>query len=151
VPGCRAKTVCVHSVVHEGEKFAGRGDPGDVAAPALGDTPVGGFDVAAGVVLRDGLDRGPAQQPRALFGDRAAVDLGVGLAVTGGHARPRTQPLGRGETADVANLGHEHRPERRADPVEGLDGPVAGIIDQPGRDAPIQAQHLGVIDRDQIA
>ena len=72
--------------------------------------------------------RRPPHDGRALFGDPALVGVGVGLVELGGHARPRAQMPGGGETVHVADLGHEDRRGDRPDPVYGLDGPVTGVV-----------------------
>ena len=104
---------------------------------ALGDAVVVHGDRGGAFLPADRFDGRPADQAASLFGDLAPSDVGVGLAVAGGQAGPRAQ-LGRaGEAGGVADLGHEHRSEDRADPGDGLGGPVAGMSaeqvgDQPG-------------------
>ena len=48
----------------------------------------------AAVVADDRFERGPAHQLRALFGDLAAHDFGVGLAMPGREPGPRAQRFG---------------------------------------------------------
>src|SRR6187397_2888448 len=66
--------------------------------------------------------------------DRAAVHRGVGLAMPRGQPGPAAQLLRPGEPAHVADLGDEHRGERRADPADLLDHPVAAMPGEPARD-----------------
>ena len=102
--------------------------------------------------LEDRLDRRPAHQAAALFGDRPAVNLGVGLAVTRAPPRRRTQLVRRREASDVADLGNEHRGQHRADPVDRLDRPIPTMIDQMSGDAPVQRNAISVsVDLDQAA
>ncbi len=73
-----------------------------------------------------------AQRTRrlALLGDRTSAHLGIGLAVAWCEPRPRAQPVGIGEAPHVTDLGDEHSGQHRAHPVDGLDGPVAGVVAQ---------------------
>ena len=64
---------------------AGGGDDADVAAAAGGHLFADPADHAGLRQDLDGLDGGPADQPGALFGDPAAVYVGVGLVVFGGQ------------------------------------------------------------------
>ena len=79
------------AVVDEGEKLACRGDPADGTASVLGDTVMERGDGGGATLAAHGLDRRPAHQPRALFGDMPAMHMGVGLAVAWGEPRPRAQ------------------------------------------------------------
>ena len=72
-----------------------RGDASDVAAPAGTDAGLDRGDLRVAHGTGDGFDGGPAQQPRALLGDVAALGVGVGLAVDAGSARP-TSTTGAG-------------------------------------------------------
>ena len=78
-----------------------------------------------------GFDRSPADQPRALFGDPAAVHLRVGLVVFRCQSSPTCQLRWLAEAADVPDLGNKHRAEYWADPRNGLNGLIAGVSTQP--------------------
>jgi hypothetical protein len=83
---------------------------GDAGAASVGDAvEVGGLLAASGEPL-GGLDRGPAHQPGALFGGRAAAHGGVGLVLRGGGPGPGAQLRRGGEAVHVADLGHEGAP-----------------------------------------
>ncbi|MDX3530057.1 hypothetical protein P1P75_27500 [Streptomyces sp. ID05-39B] len=49
-----------------------------------------------------------------------------------------------GEAGDVADLGGEHGGQDRADPADGLDRLVAGVVGEPGGDLPIEPGELRV-------
>jgi hypothetical protein len=59
--------------------------------------------------------------------------------------------VGGREAGDVADLGHEHRGEDRADPGDGLDGPVAGVVGQGGLDALLGHLDLAFDDLHHVA
>src|SRR5919106_6866978 len=84
----------------------------------------------AAVVAGDRFDRCPPHQRRALFGDVAAVDLGVGLAVAGGEARPRAQVPSVREPTDIADLGDHDRGGDATHAVKGLDRAVTLVVSQ---------------------
>ena len=100
--------------------------------------------------LGDGFDRGPADQPRALLGDRAAPHDGVGLVMLGCQPGPRTQLARPREAGDVTDLRHEQRREDPPDPVDGLDRPIARMAGELVGQGPLERDHLGVIDGDQV-
>jgi len=81
----------------------------------------------------DGFDRGPADQSGSLLGDPASMHGLVRLRVLRSQAGPRGQLLHTREPVHIADLGHEHRPEDRPDPGNGLHRGVAGIITEPVR------------------
>jgi hypothetical protein len=96
-----ADMAIAQAVVDQGEQFAGDGDDGDVAAAAGGDLGAGGDQPAGGGWdFLGGLDCGPADQGGTLFGDRAAVHGGVGLAVARGQPGPGAEVSGAGETRE---------------------------------------------------
>ena len=68
-----------------------RGHGTDVAAAAVGDPLPQDPGHSAGWDVLDRLDRCPADQPGALFGDPAAVDMGVGLVMLGCEPGPARQ------------------------------------------------------------
>jgi hypothetical protein len=103
------------------------------------------------VVADDCFECRPADQLRALFGDLAAHDLGVGLAMAGRQPGPRTQRFGGTEPADVTDLSHEDRAERATNTIESLDGLVAAVVAQPLVDATFEHRHFAVVTVDQIA
>ncbi len=65
------------SVVDEREKLCGRGDATLVDPASLPDPGVEVGDWFDAVVALYRFDRGPAHQPRALFGDRTPHHFGV--------------------------------------------------------------------------
>src|SRR4029453_4732332 len=96
-------------------QLAGGGHDADVASAAGTDLVA---ELAQGGVRADpldGLDRGPADQPAALFGDPSAVHGGFGLVVFGGQPGPAGQVRGPVEAGDVADLGDEHGGQDRPD------------------------------------
>jgi hypothetical protein len=117
LPWCQAAHLAVtQAVVDQREQLAGGGDAADAGAAPAGDAvKVDGLLAACREPL-GGLDGGPADQPRALFGDRAAAHGGVGLAVAGRQPSPGAQLRGGGEAADVADLGDEDGGQHRAHP-----------------------------------
>ena len=76
--------------------------------------------------------------------------LEVRLVQLGGHARPAAQVPGRGEAADIADLGHEDGRLYRH-PVQGLDGPVATVVRQLVVDLPLDHGDLAVEDLQEAA
>ncbi|WBO61390.1 hypothetical protein O1G22_00035 [Streptomyces camelliae] len=124
-------------------------DLGDVPAAAGFDAgPVLG-DLGGGLAL-DRLHHGPAHQLAALFGDVPATDDGVGLVVPRGQPRPRAQPVGGGEAVHVADLSHKYGRQGRADAGQLLDGPVAGVVAKPFRDATVEHGFLSIEFADQL-
>ena len=75
--------------------------------------------------------------------------MGVGLGVPGRQPGPRAQLRGAGETGDVADLGHEHRGEDRADTADGLDRLVAAMLSEHVDDQGGEAVDLGAEGVDQ--
>jgi len=144
-------TVCVHSVIDEGENFAGGGDPPDVVAASIRDTMMVGPDRCRAALVGDGLDRGPTDQTAALFGYVTAVDLNVGLVMRRCEPGPAAQVPGAGEATDVADLGHEHCGQDGADPGDGLDGVEAGVGVEGGVDQALEHGDLTVDHLDQVA
>ncbi|MGW5240047.1 hypothetical protein ACWEOW_14035 [Monashia sp. NPDC004114] len=69
------------------ELASGGRDGTNVAAAARGEPLAQSADLGVRADPLDGFDRGPADQPEALFGDRAAMDVGVGLALLFGLKR----------------------------------------------------------------
>ena len=84
------------AVIDEGEKFAGRGHFGDVAAPPLGDAPVGVFEVAAGVVLLAASTAAQRNRRDPCLEIEPRCTLSVGLAMLRSQARPGAQAVGSG-------------------------------------------------------
>ena len=121
-------------VVDELDLGSRGGHDADVA-PAAGRHPVADA-TDPGVAGQDlhRLDRGPTDQSGALFGDPAAVHVGVGLAVLGGQPGPAGQLRGVLEPGDVADLGDEDRTQDRPDPGDLLDRQIAGVAGQPAAD-----------------
>ena len=123
-------------VEDEFELPAGGRDHPDVAAPTVPDpVPDPAHHAGLGQDLH-GLDRGPADQPGTLLGDPPAVHVLVGLVVLGRQPGPAGQLLGPREPVHVTDLGHEHRPQDRADTGDGLHRDEPGIAGQPGPDLP---------------
>ena len=110
-------------VVDELDLGSRGGHDADVA-PAAGRHPVADA-TDPGVAGQDlhRLDRGPTDQSRTLFGDPAAVHVGVGLTVLGGQPGPAGQLRGVLEPGDVADLGDEDRTQDRPDPGNLLAPP----------------------------
>src|SRR5437879_1992194 len=150
VAGEAADLAVAQPVVDEGEELTSRGDPGDVLPPAFRDAVVVLLDLLRAPHMRDGLDRCPPDEDRALLGDPAPADLQVRLPMLGGHPSPRAQLTGPGEAGDVTDLGHEDGGQGVADTVELLDGPVAMVVAQPAVDLPLEEVDLLVEDGDEI-
>jgi hypothetical protein len=112
--GEAADLAVAQAVVDEREDLAGHRHPRLVRAAPFGDTPKPRSQAGSAVIAGHRLDQRPAHQLRALFGDRTAGRLGVGLAMLGGQARPRAQRLGGAEPGDVADLGHQGASRRPA-------------------------------------
>jgi hypothetical protein len=91
-------------VEHVLDLLASGGDHTDVAAAAGTDSVADRPDPAGPRQDLYRLDRGPSDQPGALFGDSAAVHMGVGLVVFGGQAGPAGQLLCRAEPGHVCDL-----------------------------------------------
>ena len=68
-----------------------------------------------------------------------------------GQPGPRRQLCGSGEPVHVTDLGDEHRGQNRADPGDGLYGPVTGVGDQPAADQPGEQVDLDIEVVDQPA
>ncbi len=132
--GQTTDVVITQAVEHQPGQLPCGGDHPDVAATTRADpVAVSPEQGMTGHALHS-LDRGPAHQPGALFGDPAAVHRGVGLVMSRSQPSPGGQLLGSLEAGDVADLGDEHRGQDRPDTGNGLDRPVAGIGTQPARD-----------------
>ena len=86
--GEAADLAVAQPVVDECQQVAGGGDAADVATPPGTDVCFDRGDLGVTDGAGDGFDRRPAQQPRALFGDPAAGDVAVGLAVAWGQPGP---------------------------------------------------------------
>ena len=86
--GEAADLAVAQPVEDEGQQLAGGGDAADVATPAGADTGFDRGDLGVAYSAGDRFDSGPAQQARALFGDPAAGDVAVGLAVAWGQPCP---------------------------------------------------------------
>ncbi len=84
-------------------------------------------DGRIGALAGHGLDGGPTHESRALLGDVAPVDRGVGFFVRRGQPSPAAQMPRRGEPRDVADLGHEYRGQHWSDTGNGLHGVVAEV------------------------
>ena len=123
----RTDVAVAQPVVDQREQFACRGDLGDVLAAASFDTVLVGGDLGCRLVPLHRLDRRPADQFGALFGDMPAVHDGVGLAVAWGQPGPGAQLGGPGEAVHVTDLGDEHRRQHRSDTGYLLDGLIAAI------------------------
>ncbi|MET8647342.1 hypothetical protein ABZX69_38595 [Streptomyces sp. NPDC004074] len=50
----------------------------------------------------------------------------------------------------VTDLSHKHRRQGGADPGQLLDGPVAGVVTKPFRDAAVEQGFLGIESVDQL-
>ena len=120
-----ADVVIAQAEEDQHDQLAGRCHDTDVAAPAFPD-PVAGLP-EAGVTALHGLDRGPADQPRALFGDPAAMHGSVGLAMLRVQPGPAGQLRRPREPSDLADLGDEHRRQDGPDPGNGLDREIARV------------------------
>jgi hypothetical protein len=97
-----------------------------------------------------GLDRGPAHQGGALFGDRGAADGGVGLAMVWGEPCPAGQILGTGEPVNLTDLGDKDRSEGRSDPADLLDHPIPAMTAEPMSDHRPEHLDFTVIGIDQL-
>ena len=120
--GQGADLAVAHRVEDPGEQLARGGDLGDV----LGLLAAAGEDVVfapaqrvAGGHVLDRLHQRPPHERGSLLGDVPAADLDIGLPVPGGQPGPRAQPGWVREPGNVADLGHQHRREYRADARQG--------------------------------
>ena len=95
-------------VEHQLGQFPGGGDDADVAAAPLPDPVADLPEPGVAADALPGLDRGPADQARTLFRDRAAVHRGVGLASCSGDSA---------DMAEVRRLRAEVAELRRANEI----------------------------------
>ncbi len=144
-------TVCVHSVVDEGEELAGGGHSADGLAPPIGDTVVVGPDGGGASLVGHRFDCSPAHQPGSLSCDVAPLHSGVRLPVAWGEASPAAQLTRTREAGDVADLGHEDGGQHGAHPTDGLDGPVTVVVVEGSGNASLEHGHLPVDDLDDVA
>ena len=101
------------------ELSSGRGDCTDIAVAAAMRHLVSDRADATGPRQEfHRIDRRPPHQTRALLGDVAAVNGGVGLVMSRSQPCP-TRQLGRTvETMYITDLGHEQRRQHR--PMPGI-------------------------------
>ena len=91
-------------VEHVLQLDAGGGYRTDVAATPVRDSFPDLSDPAGPGQGLDRFDGCPPDQPGALFGDRAAVHVGVGLMMLRGHPSPTGQFRRRGEPGECDHL-----------------------------------------------
>ena len=92
----------------------------------------------------------PAQRPRALLGDPAAVHRGVGFVVGGRESGPTRQLGGTSEAAHVADLGDEHRRQHRPDAGCLLECLIAAMVAEPFGDQPGEPRFVAIEDVNEV-
>jgi hypothetical protein len=131
-----AHVTVAQRVEDELQLASGRGYGADVAAATVGNPLPQHPGHTSGWDVLDRLDRCPADQPGALLGDPAAVDMGIGLVMLGRQPRPARQLRRRGKPGDVADLGDEHRGQGGPDARDVLDRGVPRLLGHPAADHP---------------
>ena len=79
------------------------------------------------------------------------MDLRVRLAVARGQPSPAGEFLRPSETPHLADLGHEHRREHRADATDLLDRAIATMPRQQLSDHVVEPSDLGIQHVQQLA
>ena len=69
----------------------------------------------------------------------------------GSEPGPGTQRRRGSEPGDVPDLSDQDRGHRGADPVDGLDRPIADMTAQPFSDLALEHRDLAVVELDQIS
>jgi len=102
-----ADVVIAQTVIDPHDQLASRGHDTDVTAAALFDPVACLPETGMRAEVLHCFDRGPADQPRALFGDPPAVHGGVGLAVSRGQPSPASQLRWERAGPAVPSAGYE--------------------------------------------
>jgi hypothetical protein len=120
--------VVAEGVVDQLDQLARSCHGADVAAAAGRDPIAVGSEPGVGAEALHGLDRGPADQPAALFGDPATAHGRVGLVMLWRQPRLAGQLCRAAEAVDIADLGDKHCGEHRAHTGNGLHCGIAEIL-----------------------
>jgi hypothetical protein len=114
-------------VPDRGAELAGELDPGDLGSALAAEALLGVLvPVAIGGMpggVGGGLDEGPAQVLRAVLGERAPVIPAARLADDRAEPGVPRELLGRGEPADVPDLGSDRVRKARARSISLIEPP----------------------------